>query len=200
MSHRPLAPQNPDHQAQSMPVPTTRRARKASSACLACKHRKSKVPLPPYENMTWFLISVHKHQCCQGMPCKVCQMHQSPCVYDEAADQRRKIAKERMFEEYQRQRLFLMGILAIVRAEDSNQTDCLLRLIRGQLPLQQVSNYVEGMINASPRLKELCQQMILGPNDFPPQPSSLNSSPRQAEARPRLRGPLNANVTLMDQS
>jgi len=180
MSPRSLAPQPPVPRMRSSHVPLLTRNSKASFACLSCKQRKSK--------------------CDQSSPCRVCQIHGCVCIYDETADQRRKVAKQRLLDEYQRQRLLLVGIIATIRKEEPNETQRLLDLIRSDVPLEQLSTYMEGMLTSSPKLNELSQQLSFGPDDvLGASPTSPVSRPPVQKVPDRLRAsglPMNAQVIL----
>lgn len=105
-------------------------------------------------------------QCCQGTPCRLCQIHGSRCLYDETADQRRRVSKQRLLDEYQRQRLLLLGIIATIRTQSAADVQRLVDLIRSQVPLPQLSSYVESMLAASPELSEARRQLSLGEDNL----------------------------------
>jgi len=181
MSPRPLAPQ-PLIPARLRPshVPTPTRNAKASFACLACKQRKSK--------------------CDQGSPCRICQIHGSPCIYDETADQRRKVAKQRLLDDYQRQRILLVGIIATIRMQEPMGTQQLLDMIRSDGPLTQLSTYIENMLTASPKLNDLARQLSFGPNDIGSRSPALSVSdsatPSLLEPTRAAGLPMNAQIIL----
>jgi len=148
MAGRPLAPQQGSlfsQNARSLQGTIPARNRKASFACLACKQRKSK--------------------CCQSTPCKLCQIHRSACIYDESADQRRRLSRQRLLDEYQSQRVSLHGIIAVIRARQPLEIQKLLTLIQSETPLPQLSSYVEHIVAASPELSDACQQLALADDD-----------------------------------
>ncbi|KAF7511200.1 hypothetical protein GJ744_005097 [Endocarpon pusillum] len=123
----------------SLPAPSVR-SRKASTACLACKQRKSK--------------------CNEGTPCESCQLRQSPCIYDRNADQRRRAASQKNTEELNRQRTLLGGILAIIQAAQPEKLDYLCNLIRGNATLTDLATHIESSLNADPEIFELSQQIM----------------------------------------
>ena len=139
-------------------------------------------------------------KCCQGSPCKLCQIHRSPCIYDETADHRRRISKQRLLDEYQSQRVLLLGIIATIRAQNSAELQQLLNLIRSNVPLPQLSSYVEGMLAASPELSEGYRRLSWTTEDAQCQPvarENCQGNTRLAQEPERVSGlPMNAQITL----
>jgi len=183
MATRPLAPQPfaPNILTSSAPLPS--KCRKASYACLACKERKSR--------------------CDQGSPCKVCQIHHSNCVYDEAADQRRKIARQKLIDEFSRQRHLLTSIVAVMRSTEPAHLVHLLEIVRSNTPLKEVSSYLERELYASAALQTLLQQVNIGEGSVSTPSRSPEVPQEQFAPIPVLQGmrspvglPRNALVTL----
>ena len=197
MAQRPIAPQPFAPSILTSPAPIPSRNRKASYACLACKQRKSKVC--PRAHIDRTLLT--RRQCCQGQPCKVCQIHHSTCVYDETADQRRKVAKQRMVDEFTRQRFLLTAIIASIRNDEPAQIQPMLDMIRSNVPLGEVTAYLQSFLQGSSQMQELVQQISFGPDDFfqstgSPTMSQTPITPSLVRERSNVGLPMNAQITL----
>src|SRR5947209_556470 len=101
---RPLVPNSQGGgTSPTSPTRSIAKPRKVSAACLACKQRKTKVCCGQglsmaSDNLGSVLPLANKSlggQCSGSHPCDQCCQRNSQCVYDLAADQRRKIANQR---------------------------------------------------------------------------------------------------------
>jgi hypothetical protein len=115
-------------------------------------------------------------------------------------DHRRRVSKQRLLDEYQSQRLLLLGIIATIRTQGSTEIQRLVDLIRSQVPLSQLSSYVESMLATSPQLSEACQRLSLGADELQGQPmvaEILESHEKLAQQPGRVSGlPMNAQIIL----
>src|SRR5436305_5255781 len=136
---RPLVPNSLS--GGTTPTSPTRpivKPRKVSAACLACKQRKTKVRCS--NNLARRCRGLTKNlggQCSGSHPCDQCDQRNSQCVYDLAADQRRKIANQRNIQELvqkgediERLCMLVGGILATIRAGNRETIDDLEQTIR----------------------------------------------------------------------
>ncbi|KIW96008.1 uncharacterized protein Z519_03074 [Cladophialophora bantiana CBS 173.52] len=126
--------------------PSSQRHRKISTACGACKQRKTK--------------------CSGGNPCEACAARRSLCVYDASSDQRRKIANHRTVQELadkqialERHQQLLGGIIATVRAGSFNATDDLLRVIRSGVELSQLAAHVRNEVRTNIAIQQAFEQI-----------------------------------------
>jgi hypothetical protein len=154
----PLAPFPTGAGGRVSSPPASARSRKASTACLACKQRKSKASHETRAPCRDHLVDLG--QCNEGHPCEACQLRQSPCVYDRNADQRRRAATQKNIQEFNRQRLLLGGVLAIIQSGQPERTDYLCNLIRSDADLSDLATHIENSVNADPELLQLSQQLV----------------------------------------
>jgi len=132
---QPLAPR--PTQGESPLEPTySQRPRKISTACGACKQRKTK--------------------CTGGNPCEACATRGSLCVYDASSDQRRKIANHRTVRELadnqidlEKHQQLLGGMIAIIRAGGHTITEDLIRVIRSSVDLSQLAAHIRNECRAN---------------------------------------------------
>jgi len=139
------------------------RPRKISTACSACKQRKTK--------------------CTGGNPCEACATKSSPCVYDATLDQRRKIANQRNTQQLaealldlERHRQLLGGIIATIRAGDFDANNDLIRIIRTDVDLSQLAAHVRNECRASIAIQQAYNQIVFkinGPRELPSQDQIL---------------------------
>ncbi|OQU95667.1 Fungal Zn2-Cys6 binuclear cluster domain-containing protein [Cladophialophora immunda] len=122
---RPLAPEN----VASLSSIVKQGARKISTACGSCKRKRTK--------------------CTGGNPCEACARGKHVCIYDASSDQRRKVALRRNVEELasvrqevEHYKQLLGGIIAIIRAGDTNANRDLICMIRSGLGLSQLAAHV----------------------------------------------------------
>jgi hypothetical protein len=110
------------------------------------------------------------------------------------------VSKQRLLDEYQSQRLLLLGIIATIRTQDSSEIQQLVDLIQSQVPLPQLSSYVESMLAASPELSEACQRLSLGADDVQGRKvaAPISEDPMQlVQEAGRVSGlPMNAQIIL----
>ncbi|KIW16264.1 hypothetical protein PV08_06315 [Exophiala spinifera] len=167
---QPLAPRPSQGLDGSINPPNSLKPRKISTACGACKQRKTR--------------------CTGGNPCEACASRKSPCVYDATSDQRRKIANQRNVQELadtqvqlERHRQLLGGILAIVKAGDANANEDLARVIRSGVDLSQLAAHVRNECRANTSIQVAFDKIdftIDGPMELP--------SPSQILGREISRG------------
>lgn len=106
----------------------------------------------------WFksLLMLIAPQCTGGTPCDACASRNSDCIYDVAADQRRKIANQRNVQdlaeaqiELSRHREVLGGMIAIIRAGGARSTNDLVDIVRGGIDLTSLAAYVRNEVRAN---------------------------------------------------
>lgn len=156
----------------SSSFPSSHRPRKISTACGACKQRKTR--------------------CTGGNPCEACSTRGSPCVYDASSDQRRKIANQRNVMELadtqvqlERMKQLLGGILATIRAGDYNANTDLIETIRSGVSLSQLAAHVRNECRANVAIQQAYDQMdfkIDGPLELPSPTQLLRHLPSQPSA------------------
>ncbi|OAP65279.1 hypothetical protein AYL99_01251 [Fonsecaea erecta] len=141
-----LAPRPPQGGESPQEPPSSQRPRKISTACGACKQRKTK--------------------CSGGNPCEACATRKSLCVYDASSDQRRKIANHRTAQELadkqlalDRQQQLLGGIIATVRAGGYSATEDLIRVIRSGVELSQLAAHVRNECRANIAIQQAFDQI-----------------------------------------
>ena len=131
--------------------------------------------------------ALSKNQCAGGNPCEACSIRQTQCVYNLAADQRRKVANQRNVEELSRReeelqqyRLLLGGFMAIVRSQDSEMINSLLHAIRDKTDQEELTHYLENILTLRPNIDQAYRQISfnLGWNSSPP--ASVSPSLRTA--------------------
>ena len=117
-------------------------------------------------------------QCSGSNPCDQCSTRNSQCVYDLAADQRRKIANQRNIEELaqkgediERLCVVLGGILATIRAGNRETLDDLTHTIRNRGGLPDLSSYVNGLMATWPEIYLEFQKIDFYLDDAPRRPS-----------------------------
>lgn len=158
MSQQPLAPRPVD----GVPIPlighALQKPRKISTACLACKQRKTK--------------------CSGGSPCSACGNRRSDCAYDVSADQRRKIANRRNVQELgdaldslERHRQLLGGIIATIHAGNSQQANHLISLIKTGVDMSQLAAHVRNGIRSNIDLQRAYESMTFDVDVHPSLPS-----------------------------
>ncbi|KIX93384.1 uncharacterized protein Z520_10803 [Fonsecaea multimorphosa CBS 102226] len=175
-----LAPRPPQGGEGSQEPPSSQRPRKISTACGACKQRKTK--------------------CSGGNPCEACATRKSLCIYDATSDQRRKIANHRTAQELvdkqlalERHQQLLGGIIATVRAGGFNATEDLLRVIRSGVELSQLAAHVRNECRANIAIQQAYEQIefvIDGGTELPspaqmqvlPNDESRGSAEEQSDA------------------
>ncbi|OAL32895.1 hypothetical protein AYO20_07686 [Fonsecaea nubica] len=158
-----LAPRPPPGGEPPQEPPSSQRPRKISTACGACKQRKTKVSsaLGAFTS-----CSSNPNQCSGGNPCEACAARKSLCVYDATSDQRRKIANHRTAQELadkqlalERHQQLLGGIIATVRAGGFNATEDLLRVIRSGVELSQLAAHVRNECRANIAIQQAFEQI-----------------------------------------
>ncbi|EXJ95432.1 hypothetical protein A1O1_00553 [Capronia coronata CBS 617.96] len=141
----------------SRDLASPQRPRKISTACGACKQRKTR---------------------CNGSnPCDACATRRSPCIYDASSDQRRKIANQRNVQDLadaivqlERHKQLLGGIIATIRAGDADANNDLFRVIRSRVDLSQLAAHVRNECRANLAIQQVYEQIdfvIDGPRDLP---------------------------------
>ncbi|KAI1610346.1 hypothetical protein EDD37DRAFT_24157 [Exophiala viscosa] len=154
---QPLAPRPTQNADGTIPVSASHRPRKISTACGACKQRKTR--------------------CTGGHPCEACATRRSPCVYDATSDQRRKIANQRNVQELadtqiqlERHKQLLGGMIAIVKAGDYDANSDLNRVIRSGVDLSQLAAHVRNECRSNLAIQQSFDQIefiIDGPLELP---------------------------------
>jgi hypothetical protein len=94
----------------------------------------------------------------------------------------------------------LLGIIAIVRTQDSTKTQELLDLIQSGVPLRQLSFHVESVLATSPELSEARQRLSLEMDSMQDQPMvpAISTALTELVQEPaRVSGlPMNAQIIL----
>src|ERR1700761_6425862 len=143
---RPALPDGP-HDPSS-----AHRPRKISTACGACKQRKTKA-IPRLHSCR---VISNSEQCTGGSPCEACAIRRSLCVYDATSDQRRKIANQKNVQDLaekqhdlEKHQQLLGGIIATIRAGGTSATEDLIRSIRSGIDLSQLAAHVRNECRTS---------------------------------------------------
>jgi hypothetical protein len=181
---QPLAPRPSNGGGSSPILSSSQRPRKISTACGACKQRKTRVGLSiPYRKCDSALTLV---QCTGGQPCEACSTRRSSCIYDATSDQRRKIANQRNVQELQdaqhdlqNHRQLLGGIIATIRAGDMLANQELVRVIRSNVDLSQLAAHVRNECRANlsiQRAFESIHFLIDDPKELPSAGQILGSA------------------------
>ncbi|KAJ5129744.1 C6 transcription factor SndA [Penicillium bovifimosum] len=113
--YRPLAPctrlLGGDEGARSpAAAPEEKRTRRASTACTECQRRRTRCTGPPY--------------------CTECSTHARECIFDEAADRRRKTSAKRTKEQLEHYRSFVDDLLGLIRDRDGPTVQSIVNMIR----------------------------------------------------------------------
>lgn len=149
----PIAPRPAqDGGDQGPPSPALLKSRKISTACGACKQRKTRASGPHRLES----IELTNSQCTGGHPCDACASRHSECIYDAAADQRRKIANQRNVQDLAeaqadlgRYRELLGGMVSIIRAGGARSTNDLVDFVRSGIDLASLAAYVRNEVRAN---------------------------------------------------
>ncbi|OCT53537.1 putative C6 finger domain protein [Cladophialophora carrionii] len=167
---QPLAPR-PTQADGPYELSSSQRPRKISTACGACKQRKTK--------------------CTGGNPCEACATRRSLCVYDATSDQRRKIANQRNVQELADKQLdlekhqqLLGGIIATIRAGGFSATEDLVRVIRSDVDLSQLAAHVRNECRANMAIQQAFEKIDFVIDGGPELPS-----PTQLQVMPGDLGP-----------
>lgn len=123
-------------------------------------------------------------QCTGESPCSACSSRGTPCAYDVAADQRRKIANQRNIQHLAETRLeveklstLVAGIVAIIRADGGTSIPDLVSTIQSGMDLSQLSAHVRNTRRTVPRVEHAYQQIDKTiEEDGLPSPSELLSN------------------------
>ena len=192
---QPLAPR-PSQTAGGSPPETSssQRPRKISTACGACKQRKTRVSLPPTDALP--LLFADGSQCTGGTPCDACSTRKSPCVYDASSDQRRKIANQRNVQDLadtqldlDRHRQLLGGIIATIRVGDDEANIDLVRVIRSGVDLSQLAAHVRNECRANLAIQKAFDDinfLIDGPRELPSPTQLLSQLPAHELLHPSI--------------
>lgn len=184
---RPLVPRLPSAELNMNSSHVTQKPKKISTACGACKQRKTKVRTSQFLKRT----SLTTQQCSGTTPCDACGTRGSACIYDVTTDQRRKIANQKNIQELsetqnnlERHRQLLGGIIAIFRAGSVDTAEALVASIRSGVDLSQLAAHVRNARRASPAINSSfadIEFVIDGPEELPSPAQILNTTmPSQA--------------------
>ncbi|KAL2441076.1 hypothetical protein ABEF95_011675 [Exophiala dermatitidis] len=171
---QPLAPRPSQGPDSPEGLAHSQRPRKISTACGACKQRKTK--------------------CSGGTPCSACATRRTPCVYDATSDQRRKIANQRNVQELadallqlERHKQLLGGIIATIRVGDNTANEDLIRVIRSGVDLSQLAAHVRNECRANIAIQQVYEQIdftIDGPRELPSATQVLGGMAPRGELKP----------------
>lgn len=173
-------------------------AKKASTACLACKHRRIKVCLCSWALETErrptvsklgnpLLLTSSRSQCSGGHRCGQCEQRNSQCVYDLAGDQRRKIANQRNIhelaqktEEVEQYRVLIGGLVAAVRVGNPETVDYVIHTIQNRSSLADLAASVTSIMTSWPLV---CRefQLVDFDLDYSPKRPSISNRGTQTE-------------------
>ena len=117
-------------------------------------------------------------QCSGAQPCEQCEMRNIHCVYDLAADRRRKIASKRMIQEMaqqaediERYRVLLRGLFATVRAGNGNTINELIHTIGNCGGFADLALHIDGVMTTWPAVYQEFQQIDFDLDQSPRLPS-----------------------------
>ncbi|KAJ5773370.1 C6 transcription factor SndA [Penicillium paradoxum] len=115
-AYRPLAPrtepaaEGDEGGSPNGSAPEERRMRRVSTACRECQRRRTR---------------------CSGAPqCSECRIHNRDCVFDEAADRRRKASARRTQDQLDHYRALVDDLLGIIRERDGQTVQSIIDIIR----------------------------------------------------------------------
>ncbi|KAJ5550521.1 hypothetical protein N7535_001536 [Penicillium sp. DV-2018c] len=113
--YRPLAPRTrllggEEGTGSPAAAPEEKRTRRASTACTECQRRRTRCTGPPY--------------------CTECTTHARECIFDEAADRRRKTSAKRTQEQLDHFRSFVDDLLGVIRDRDGPTVQSIVNMIR----------------------------------------------------------------------
>ncbi|CAG8410425.1 unnamed protein product [Penicillium salamii] len=111
-------------------APEEKRMRRASTACTECQRRRTRVhfTLSRHTTLTHSLSSSHS---CTGPPyCTECSTHSRECVFDEAADRRRKASAKRTQDQLDHFRTFVDDLITLIRDSDGPTVQLIVNTIR----------------------------------------------------------------------
>ncbi|KAJ5383955.1 hypothetical protein N7517_001866 [Penicillium concentricum] len=91
-------------------APEEKRMRRASTACTECQKRRTRCTGPPH--------------------CTECSTHARECVFDEAADRRRKASAKRIQDQLDHFRSFLDDLIGLIRDSDGPTVQLIVNTIR----------------------------------------------------------------------
>ncbi|CAG8347962.1 unnamed protein product [Penicillium salamii] len=91
-------------------APEEKRMRRASTACTECQRRRTRCTGPPY--------------------CTECSTHARECVFDEAADRRRKASAKRTQDQLDHFRTFVDDLIGLIRDSDGPTVQLIVDTIR----------------------------------------------------------------------
>lgn len=181
---QPLAPR-PQHESRlhASDLSSSQRPRKISTACGACKQRKTRVSRAQLASKA---SADMPQQCTGGTPCEACTTRRSVCHYDASSDQRRKIANQRNVQDLastqydlEKHRHLLGGILATIRAGNPEANADLVRVIRSGVDLSQLAAHVRNECRANLMIQEAFEAIefvIDGPKELPSPAKLLNET------------------------
>ncbi|CDM34500.1 hypothetical protein DTO013E5_5003 [Penicillium roqueforti] len=91
-------------------APEEKRMRRASTACTECQKRRTRCTGPPN--------------------CTECSTHARECVFDEAADRRRKASAKRIQDQLDHFRSFVDDLIGLIRDSDGPSVQLIVNTIR----------------------------------------------------------------------
>ncbi|KAJ5164127.1 uncharacterized protein N7500_005957 [Penicillium coprophilum] len=91
-------------------APEEKRMRRASTACTECQKRRTRCTGPPH--------------------CTECSTHARECVFDEAADRRRKASAKRIQDQLDHFRSFVDDLIGLIRDSDGPTVQLIVNTIR----------------------------------------------------------------------
>ncbi|CAP80772.1 Nitrogen assimilation transcription factor [Penicillium chrysogenum] len=91
-------------------APDEKRMRRASTACTECQKRRTRCTGPPH--------------------CTECSTHGRECIFDEAADRRRKASAKRIQDQLDHFRSFVDDLIGLIRDSDGPTVQLIVNTIR----------------------------------------------------------------------
>lgn len=167
---RPIVPR-PSSADLELDSSHTKKPRKISTACGACKQRKTK--------------------CSGSAPCVACSSRATACIYDVTSDQRRKVANQKNIQDLantqnhlERHRELLGGILAIFRAGSVDSAEDLVAIIRSGLDLSQLAAHVRNARRANAAIDTSFGgiEFLIDGGDELPSPGQLLNTPMPSQS------------------
>ncbi|KKA21539.1 C6 finger domain protein [Rasamsonia emersonii CBS 393.64] len=97
--------------------------------------------------------------CSTGNPCTECAAHNRECVYDEAADRRRKAFTKFTQEQLQYYRGFLERLLDSIRYGDRDRLDDMINVIRSGASMDEIAAMVDQILGETNKADVMDEDM-----------------------------------------
>ncbi|CAI7657222.1 unnamed protein product [Penicillium glandicola] len=139
--YRPLAPRTKllgggEGEGAGSPAggsaPEEKRMRRASTACTECQKRRTRCTGPPH--------------------CTECSTHARECIFDEAADRRRKASAKRIQDQLDHFRSFVDDLIGIIRDSDVSTVQSIVNTIRSGASTGDIRDALTSLLNDEDQL------------------------------------------------